>query len=688
MKPETVKRWSLKLWPELADYPPAVRQQGFMLMGLNFTVWPYFPLVLIWLTAVTDWQILRSNALILLFLLVVNVVIEQRPYLLLIRLNEDSELPLSGSLSGIIETAAFFIFGPSALWLGVAGGVLQAAWQAIQARRTQNQHSVWSPLSTLLQTSGSGIITLLIATVVYRAAGGAFPLAAPQPLQWLPALLAVLLLAIAPFFLYVPMLVTLNRLNEVPNTIATLLPVILNSLLMAISTIPFAIPLAVVYSETGTAVFMTLALGIALANLLASALSRASITNQARVDDLAWLEDLSNALIQAPPDASTLADLLTDYLPRQFRQQHMIIKLFILDVPTVWPQFEVTYPPSAAPPDPPIDWEALRQSRAGSLHHPNVPARQGTAALGHELLTKIMAPLQADGEPVCVGGIYLHRGQELIRSPEALLPTLQDLASQIGAALTRARSHADTLAQQKMAQELAVAGRIQASFLPHTVPQLPGYEIAATLIPARQTSGDFYDFVPLPHGRLGLLVADVADKGTGAALYMALSRTLIRTYAMQFPDDPALALAAANERILTDTESDQFVTVFYAVLDPANGRFTYANAGHNPAFLLNGAVEELTNTGMPLGIFPGVTWQQQTCTLAPDGLLVIYSDGVSEAQNLAQAEFGEARMLAALGSSGRSAPAAQQALIDAVHDFVGSAPQFDDITLMVVRRKA
>jgi serine phosphatase RsbU (regulator of sigma subunit) len=239
-----------------------------------------------------------------------------------------------------------------------------------------------------------------------------------------------------------------------------------------------------------------------------------------------------------------------------------------------------------------------------------------------------------------------------------------------------------------MTQELEVAGRIQATFLPRTVPDVPGWDIAATLQPARQTSGDFYDFMEFGNGRFGILVADVADKGTGAALYMALSRTLLRTYAIQHPEQPAEALRLANERILADTESDQFVTVFYAVLDTANDRLAYANAGHNPAFLLSGdgrSPQSLAKTGIPLGMFAGMAWQQQTVAVAPGDKLILYTDGVTEAQDAEGNEFGEERLLAALQE--KTAEGMVTAVLTAIHDFVGSAPQFDDVTLVIAVKR-
>ena len=249
-------------------------------------------------------------------------------------------------------------------------------------------------------------------------------------------------------------------------------------------------------------------------------------------------------------------------------------------------------------------------------------------------------------------------------------------------------------AHRKVEQELAVAWRIQESFLPDHVPQVPGWQLAASLEPARQTSGDFYDLIPLPNGRLGILVADVADKGTGAALYMALSRTLIRTYAIEYDTQPAHALRAANRRILRDTQSDLFVTVFYGILDPDSGSLAYCNAGHNPPYLLGahtGAVQALSLTGMALGVIEDETWEEGTAQMAEGDVLVLYSDGIPEAANAQGAFFGTERMLAVLRDVLLALPApsageVQDALLAEVRAFVDDAPQFDDMTLMVVVR--
>jgi serine phosphatase RsbU (regulator of sigma subunit) len=218
--------------------------------------------------------------------------------------------------------------------------------------------------------------------------------------------------------------------------------------------------------------------------------------------------------------------------------------------------------------------------------------------------------------------------------------------------------------------------------------------LAAALEPARETSGDFYDVIRLPNGYWGLLVADVADKGSGAAIYMALSRTLIRTYAVEYPTQPARALRAANHRILTDASADLFVTVFYGVLDPAFGTFTYCNAGHNPPYLWGSHDANrplaLTRTGLPLGILEEEVWGERTVQLDPGSTLVLYTDGVTDVENARGEFFAEERLRKVLQAQ-REGTA--QEILDAVRralgDFAGDAPRArnDDITLMVLVRE-
>jgi serine phosphatase RsbU (regulator of sigma subunit) len=274
--------------------------------------------------------------------------------------------------------------------------------------------------------------------------------------------------------------------------------------------------------------------------------------------------------------------------------------------------------------------------------------------------------------------------------PKPFEPVL--LKTRIGASVERKQLRdRETLYLEQINRELDLAWRVQAGFLPDHLPDIPGWQLAATLSPSRQTSGDFYDLMPLPEGRLGILIADVADKGMGAALYMVLSRTLIRTYATQHHPQPDRVLAATNRRILADIDTDQFVTVFYGVLDPETGTLTYCNAGHNPPYLLgaqaDSAVRTLPGTGMALGVVGDETWEHRTVQIAPRDMLVLYTDGITDAQNVEETFFDKERLLDVVQASrGRSAQDVQESLLAEVHKFVGDAPQFDDITLVVVAR--
>jgi sigma-B regulation protein RsbU (phosphoserine phosphatase) len=277
-----------------------------------------------------------------------------------------------------------------------------------------------------------------------------------------------------------------------------------------------------------------------------------------------------------------------------------------------------------------------------------------------------------------------------LRSVQRQLPAVQALAAQVASAINQTQGYAKSLAMQKTLQELALARSIQASFLPETLPSLPGWQIAAALEPARQVAGDFYDFIHLSDGKLGILIADVADKGLGSSLYMALSGTLIRTFATDHVQEPATVLKTVNQHILRNARANLFVTVFFGVLDPINGLLSYANAGHNPPLLVgtNNGIKMLENTGMPLGIDTLNEWGEQEITISPGETLLMYTDGVTDAQN-EHGEFIDRKIIlnALQQNIGKSALDIQNSILDKVHHFVGEAERFDDLTLVVLVRE-
>ncbi|NIO68863.1 MAG: SpoIIE family protein phosphatase, partial [Anaerolineae bacterium] len=414
-------------------------------------------------------------------------------------------------------------------------------------------------------------------------------------------------------------------------------------------------------------------------------LSQAVERSQQRSRELEKLEQLGRAIITCCPDASTVSEVLREHVSNMFPYSQIEIRIF--------PDQTLLHHPDDWPPVGASAWEWLRMTSEAHYFSPGA-ALPWDKQSGRDAV--VVAPILDVETTEPIGGIYLSRRRDLdplaVKNllPDAL-PAVQSLAAQVASALHGAQVYELTLAHQRVAQELALAGQIQASFLPDNLPHVPGWQLTATLEPARQTSGDFYDVIPLPNGRFAIVVADVADKGMGAALYMALSRTLIRTYAVEYHTRPDYVLRVANRRILADTQAGLFVTVFYGVLDPTTGTLTYCNAGHNPPYLLSArnedTVQALRRTGMPLGIAKGVTWEQGVVQLAPGDMLVLYTDGVTEAQDGQEAFFGKERLLEVVRTNlGRPAQDVQDALLAEVHEFVGDAPQFDDIALMVVVR--
>jgi sigma-B regulation protein RsbU (phosphoserine phosphatase) len=241
--------------------------------------------------------------------------------------------------------------------------------------------------------------------------------------------------------------------------------------------------------------------------------------------------------------------------------------------------------------------------------------------------------------------------------------------------------------------ELAIAAEIQKSFLPGVIPQIRGFDIGGTNIPAKEVGGDFFDVVPfevMPFSgkRMGIMIADVSGKGVPAALFMALSRIVIRVSASMFPK-ASDAISFANPVISQDSKTGMFVTVFYGMLDNEEYTLTYVNAGHNPPLLFRAGSaepEELPATGIAMGAMEDAPYEQGEARLTPGDILVLYTDGVTEALNDKNEMFEVPRLREAVEAN-RDLPAAGivNAVIDAVTAFSRGQPQYDDITLMVVK---
>jgi serine phosphatase RsbU (regulator of sigma subunit)/predicted ester cyclase len=242
--------------------------------------------------------------------------------------------------------------------------------------------------------------------------------------------------------------------------------------------------------------------------------------------------------------------------------------------------------------------------------------------------------------------------------------------------------------RERVEQELQVARSIQQASLPNDVPTLEGWEIIHHYQPAREVGGDFYDFLELSNGHLGLLVGDATSKGVPAALVMASTRSMLRAVARASEYAPGEVLSRVNDSLVTDIPPNMFVTCFYAILDPEKCSLRYANAGHDLPYLhRNGNAEELRARGMPLGLMPGMDYEEKEIALDAGEAALFYSDGLVEAHNPEGEMFGFPRLRELVAEHADKERSMEETLLEELYSFVGEGwKQEDDITLLTLRR--
>ena len=242
--------------------------------------------------------------------------------------------------------------------------------------------------------------------------------------------------------------------------------------------------------------------------------------------------------------------------------------------------------------------------------------------------------------------------------------------------------------RERIEQELRIARLIQQTLLPKTLPELSSYDVAAYYQPAREVGGDFYDFLQFEDGRLGLVVGDVTDKGVPAALVMATTRSMLRAAAQRL-FSPGEVLRRANDVLVTDIPPNMFITCLYAILEPESGRLVYANAGHDPPYLRRsgGDCEELRATGMPLGLMPGMSYEEKEVVLEAGESVLFYSDGLVEAHDAQREMFGFPRLQGLVGTHRSGGSSLIGFLLSELSRFTGEEwEQEDDITLVTLER--
>jgi serine phosphatase RsbU (regulator of sigma subunit)/uncharacterized protein YigA (DUF484 family) len=323
--------------------------------------------------------------------------------------------------------------------------------------------------------------------------------------------------------------------------------------------------------------------------------------------------------------------------------------------------------------------------------------------------SKADAPKSWLGVPLLIGNevrgvVNLYNVDRTHAYSDSDMRLLETLANSMSVALENARLwEQEKLYRKALERELEIGREIQAGFLPETLPRVAGWEIAASLMSAREVAGDFYDAFELPDGTIGLVIADVCDKGVGAALFMTLFRSLIRITASQefyqHADSLSVSLATAErlQRAISLTnnyiaethyDSGMFATLFFGILDPRDGKLTYVNGGHEPPLIIHsGQVREsLCKTGPAVGALADCRFNVSAVQFHPGEMLIAFTDGAHEAKSPQGEFFGRERLLDIFRQYGQSADEMVKAIETKLRDHIDSATQFDDITLLAVRR--
>lgn len=301
--------------------------------------------------------------------------------------------------------------------------------------------------------------------------------------------------------------------------------------------------------------------------------------------------------------------------------------------------------------------------------------------------TAMVAPLIFKEKSI--GVIYADSQSRPLPFNDDELDMLTSIANQASVAITNARLQAQILEQHKLAREMEIARDIQTNLLPKTYPDLPGYQVSAMSLPAKHVGGDYYDFLKMPDGRTGFAVADVSGKGVPAAILTATTRSYLQSETQHKDSTLAQTVARMNRMVCRDVTNDMYVTMVLTVLDPEDGTLEYVNAGHAHPFVVDprGKMEFLDSGGIFLGIDDSLQYTSGTAAIPPGGILVLYTDGVTDIQNTAGEVFGEERFHEIiLEKRYLSSEEIRNAVYQACIRHRGGTDQFDDFTLIVIKR--
>jgi serine phosphatase RsbU (regulator of sigma subunit) len=474
--------------------------------------------------------------------------------------------------------------------------------------------------------------------------------------------------------------------------------VLMASVLVELLPLPLSLLVAVIYGDLGLTAFLLAAAVLTAMAAVIGRLAGARFTLRERVRELTALNEMGQAVLHARLDVDAICELIYQEASHIVDASTFQLGLFDGEAYSlkVWFREGQRQPPTRFPTggrDGIIGWLRtakrhllVRDFAAETSSLPAAPSYTSPRPPRSALFVPLIA------EDAVIGALALQSYRPAAFTSDHLR-LLSNIANQAAAAIENAQLQKLAAEKERMEHELALASQIQSSLLPACCPSIPGYQLAAEWRSARQVGGDFYDFFALPNGKWGILIGDVSENGVPAALFMALSRSLIRSGVIG-AESPAVGLQRANEWILKDSTSGMFVTVFYAVLDLESHQLTYVNCGHNPPLLLRHGtsdVEWLSTRGIALGMMEGIALEERTLALGSLDLLLLYTDGITEAMNGAEEFFGAGRLLASAANAmadlaQASTEEAVAAILRSLAEFVGDAPPADDITLMALQR--
>ena len=674
-----IERLATRLWPEFEGTTGRARAiHTGDLFGVLYAA-PLAVAALVWLVVVTDLLVLRTSWVPLLLLFALVYALRRLDFTSYTEIERGIHASFGGSAEDMVRWPAALMFGPTALWMYVFWRTFSMVGELRSADSTELRLAAARGYAIEV---GGDTLAGIAALMLYYRMGGTHPPAGLSLPALMPAAFATAVRFVVPVVVSTPHLLLTTRSPDLGFSKAAM-PRVWKFMWVAATwpllVAPFTVFATGLYAEKGIVAFLFIIGGTLFASALAHRMSRFVELSTERRREMRSLVQLGWAVADIPPGTVSLETLLDEYARGMFAMCSVNIRLF--------PDRTLLNDPDYAEPPDDVVWEwlqAVGETLVAPARH-TLPWGETPRSYG-----TVLVPIQHTETGETLGGIAIRKRVRPEHVAD-IVHAAESLATQIASVLHGEEVYEQAIHTMLAEEELAVAADMQASLMPSRAPEVPGWEFKAIIDSARQASGDFVDLIPLTEGKWGLLIADVSGKGVAAALYMAMVRTLIRTYAFEYECEPARVMERSNHRILTDTSDDSYVTAFYAVLDPATGRMCYSNAGHNPPYLFRvfdgGDFEELGATGIPLGMLADATWEEREVVVRPGDRLLAYTDGATDALNEYEEPFGEERLLeVARHAALLSAIEMRTIILDSIKGFVGAAEQEDDITLMIIAR--